>query len=200
MSSIEAHALYAAAWATFGIGHSLLASKFVKAHLHPLLGAFQRLAYNLFATAHLGLVWATGAWAFIGAPAYSFPYQAVLTGIHIAGWLVLLAGLMSYDLGRLAGSKQIRNHFQGVKEQEDEPLRISGPHRFVRHSLYAGALLILWARVVDELSLATAVWGSIYLFAGTLLEERKLLGLYGRAYAEYRAKVPAIVPWKGRAI
>jgi protein-S-isoprenylcysteine O-methyltransferase Ste14 len=200
VSSLEAHALYAAVWATFGIGHSLLAGQSVKARLRPFLGAFHRLAYNLFAGAHLGLVWATGAMAFAGAPAYSFQYQVALTGIQVVGWLVLLVGLMSYDLGRFAGSKQIRGYFQGVKEPEDEPLRISGPHRFVRHPLYAGVVLILWARVADELSLATAVWGSIYLFAGTLLEERKLLGLHGRAYAEYRGKVPAIVPWKGRAI
>ncbi len=66
MSLFESHALYAAVWATFGIGYSLLAGKSVKVRLRPFLGAFQRLAYNLFAIAHLGLVWATGAWAFAG--------------------------------------------------------------------------------------------------------------------------------------
>ena len=44
----------------------MLAGKSVKVRLRPFLGAFQRLAYNLFAIAHLGLVWATGAWAFAG--------------------------------------------------------------------------------------------------------------------------------------
>ena len=50
----------------------------------------------------------------------------------------------------------------------------------------------------QALGLATAVWGSAYLVIGTAFEERKLRRLYGQAYEDYRARVPAFVPWKGR--
>jgi len=59
-------------------------------------------------------------------------------------------------------------------------------HRFVRHPLYSAAFLILW--------------GSVYLVVGSHFEERFLERLYGDAYADYRRRVPAFVPWKGRAI
>jgi protein-S-isoprenylcysteine O-methyltransferase Ste14 len=88
-----------------------------------------------------------------------------------------------------------------AREDRDapEPLRLDGPHRFVRHPLYTALFLVLWGRAFDEAMIATAVWGSLYLIVGTRFEERKLLRLHGAAYARYRARVPAFLPWKGRA-
>ena len=80
-----------------------------------------------------------------------------------------------------------------------EPLATGGLNAFVRHPLYSGLFLVLWARVSNDLTLATALWGSLYLVIGSRFEERRLLRVYGEAYARYRAAVPAFVPWKGRA-
>jgi len=84
-------------------------------------------------------------------------------------------------------------------EAEDEPLRLDGLHRFVRHPLYAAGLLILWGRIGGPFELATAVWGTLYIVIGTAMEERRLARLYGADYTAYRQRVPAYVPWKGRA-
>ncbi|RMD64076.1 MAG: protein-S-isoprenylcysteine methyltransferase, partial [Alphaproteobacteria bacterium] len=43
------HALYAAAWASFGIVHSLLAREWIKGHLGRVLGPAYRLVYNALA-------------------------------------------------------------------------------------------------------------------------------------------------------
>lgn len=202
MSWLAAHSLYALAWLSFGAGHSLLASAAVKRRQRPVLGLFYRLAYNLFATLHIALVLALGRYLLSGgggwalAPAVEFALDA----LFVAGVAAFLAALPGYDLGRLAGTRQIRNHFAGISEPEDEPLRRDGLHRFVRHPLYAASFPILWGRVDDDLTLATALWGSTYLLIGAWLEERRLLALYGAAYAAYRARVPAFVPWKGRAV
>ena len=118
--------------------------------------------------------------------------------VFAAGWLILFAGLLEYDLGRFAGTRQIRNHFRGIEEPEDEPLRTGGLLARVRHPLYSAAFLILWGRVGGEFELATALWGSLYLLAGTACEERRLVRLYGSAYEAYRRRVPAFIPWKGR--
>jgi protein-S-isoprenylcysteine O-methyltransferase Ste14 len=75
-----------------------------------------------------------------------------------------------------------------------EPLVTEGVHARIRHPLYAGAHLLLWGLVGDPLSLATATWGSIYLVIGTWCEERRLQGLYGAAYEDYRRRVPSLVP------
>ena len=198
---MSVHLLYALAWLSFGLGHSLLAGEAMKRRRPQALRPFYRAAYNGFAVLHLALVWALGRHLF--APLARFDLEpwaaAALTAVHVLGWLVLLWGLRPYDLGRFAGTRQIRNHFRGIEEPEDEPLRTHGLLRFLRHPLYAGAFLILWGGAQNEMLLATAVWGSLYLLAGATCEERRLLRLYGDAYADYRRRVPAIVPWKGRA-
>jgi len=196
------HLAYALAWASFGLGHSLLARDRVKDRLRPWLGAWYRLAYNGFAVVHIAAVWLFGRWLLGDAPAYALPepVRLALYGVQGLGAVILLVGLTGYDLGRFGGLAQVRNHRRGVTAPEDEPLRVDGLHRYVRHPLYLGGLLLLWGNVRDPFSLATAVWGSLYLGIGTWFEERSLLRRYGRAYADYRARVPAVVPWRGRAI
>ena len=188
MSATTAHLIYALAWLSFGLGHSLLAREGAKVRLRPVFGAGYRLAYNLFATLHIAAVYAVGAWAFRGQSDFVVvePWGWVFTTVHVVGWIGLLIALRGYDLGRLAGTRQIRNARLGISEPEDEPLRRDGLHRFVRHPLYSAAFLILW--------------GSVYLVVGSHFEERFLERLYGDAYADYRRRVPAFVPWKGRAI
>lgn len=202
MTLWHAHVLYALAWLSFGAGHSLLAANAAKARLKPLFGAGYRLAYNLFAVLHLAVVIAVGRWAFAGVEPFAFPGWATapMIAAQVAGALVLAIALRAYDLGRFAGVTQIRNARAGKSEPEDEPLRTEGPHRFVRHPLYAGLLLILWGRIADPFDLATALWASVYIAVGIALEEQKLVALYGAAYAEYRRRVPALIPWKGRAL
>ena len=83
--------------------------------------------------------------------------------------------------------------------EPDEGLRIDGLHRYVRHPLYSGLFLMLWGHAQTEFALATAFWGSVYLVIGTLFEERRLIARYGQAYAAYRSRVPAFVPWRGKS-
>jgi methanethiol S-methyltransferase len=199
--AFDAHLVYSIAWLTFGAGHSVLACGPVKTWLRPLLGAFYRIAYNAFAIAHLALVWLVGAWMFGDGGAFALPpyLDSTRIGVSVAGWLVLVIGLRGYDLGRLAGTRQIRNHFNDIDEPDDEPLRLDGLHRYVRHPLYTAGFLILWGRVDGDFELATALWGSAYLLIGTWFEERRLVRLYADSYVDYRRRVPAFLPWKGRA-
>ena len=202
MSGGASHLGYAFAWAVFGLTHSLLARPFVKDRLRGLFGPYYRLAYNLFAAAQIVAVLAVG-WVLLGnGPAFDRPGGAdlVLGAVYLGGWVLMIAALSGYDLGRLSGLEQIRAHRKGIVKPEDEPLRRDGLHRFVRHPAYAAGFLILWGQVMDPLTLATAVWGSLYLLIGSRFEERWLLSHYGEPYAAYRRKVPAFVPWKGRVL
>ena len=144
MEAFDAQLIYAVAWLTFGAGHSLLACGRAKGWLQPLLGAFYRLGYNAVAVLHLALVWLIGAWVFGAGSAFSLPpyLGPMMIGVSVAGWLVMLIGLRGYDLGRLAGTRQIRNYLNGTDEPEDEPLRLDGLHRYVRHPLYTAGFLI----------------------------------------------------------
>ena len=201
MTILVAHLIYACAWLSFGLGHSLLASRAVKSRFDSLLGAYYRLVYNAVACIHLWIVWLIGAWAFPQTSDFDLPraVHIVMLAVSVAGWAMMLISLGSYDLGRLAGTRQIRSYRRGVKEPEDEPLRVGGLHRYVRHPLYLAGFLILWGRVTGHFELATAMWGSAYLIVGAWFEERRLMALYGQAYSDYRSRVAAFVPWRGRA-
>lgn len=188
---------YGLAWASFGLGHSLLAGPWAKRRLTPWLGPWYRLAYNLIALAHFMAVALVGQMTLARLPALPLPGTAktAMIAVHLLGWAVLLVAGRGYDAGRLLGLYQLRHR----GEPEDEALRTEGLHRYVRHPLYLGAYLILWGSATTPLGLATALFGSLYLAIGTWFEERKLIRLYGDAYRDYRAKVPAVIPWKGRA-
>lgn len=202
MNPLVAQLVYALAWAAFGASHSGLARDALKVRLRRVFGPWTRLVYNGIAVVVLGAVWAVGWYAFDGGHGLDLLGWArhVMVPAEIVGWVALAAALAGYDLGRLAGTRQVRAHRAGIVEPEDEDLRTDGLNRWVRHPAYAAGFLILWGHVTTDFELATAIWGSLYLVIGARFEERSLLARYGAAYAEYRRKVPAFLPWKGRAI
>ncbi|KAA5602191.1 isoprenylcysteine carboxylmethyltransferase family protein [Roseospira marina] len=186
-----AHGLYALAWASFGLGHSVLANASVKRRLHTL-GHSYRLAYNAVATVHIALVFAAGHLLLGEAPPFPLPVwaRAALFDITGLGVALMLWSARYYDMARLAGTRQLRE----PDAPEDEDLRLDGPHRYVRHPFYATGLLIVWGLAQDPLGLATALWASVYLVVGAAAEEHRLLRLHGRAYAEYRQRIPGFIP------
>lgn len=186
-----AHALYAALWASFGLGHSLFANSGVK-HRLGALGRWYRLAYNALASAHVAVVFGVGLWLLGPKPSFDLPTgaQAAMMALALAGGALLLWSSRFYDMGRLAGLRQIGE----PAAPEDESLRLDGPHRYVRHPFYASGLLIVWGLALSPFGLATALWASAYLIIGAGIEERRLLKRYGAAYARYRRRIPGFLP------
>ena len=205
MTVIEANILYALAWLSFGFGHSWLARAPVKARLELQVSAYYRLLYNLSAAAHFLGIWLLGKAVFGASPTFLLfeNVQMQLSGIAYFGLFIIIMAVQQYDRGRFAGTTQIYNHWKGIKEPEDEPFRATGFNAYVRHPIYTGAYLFLWGNAQNELGLATAIWGSTYLMIVAMYEERHLLRLYGedyREYREYRQMVPAVIPWRGKAV
>lgn len=200
MSYVE-YSIYALLWLSFGVVHSALASTPAKRILHPLFGRCYRLSYNLFSALHIGIILIAGrVWLGDNAASLNLASQldTIIVACRWAGVGIIVAALTQYDLGLFGGLTQLRRGSESSSDEES--LHITGLHRYVRHPLYLGAYLFLWGGAVDEFGLQTALWGSLYLFIGTWFEERKLISLYGHRYVEYREKVPAILPIRGRAI
>lgn len=200
--SIADHVVYGLLWLSFGAVHSLLAGDWAKRRLRPWLGGGYRLAYNGFAAIHVALIWLGGR-ALVGSGAVDLELpealQFMLTGVRWSGLLVMVVGLLQYDLGRFSGLTQLLAGARGNAASENEALHVTGVHRYLRHPLYAGAYLYLWGGVDNEFQLATALWASAYLAIGARLEENRLVALYGASYQEYRKRVPSLIPWRGRA-
>ena len=145
--TIVDHLIYGALWLSFGAGHSLLAG----ATLRRVFGGGDRLAYNVIALAHFGVVVAVGRlWLAPGSvpfdrPGWLLAVQWTLAAIGLAGFAVAVRG---YDLGLLAGTAQLRAARRGeTLDDSDETLHLDGLHAYVRHPLYTAILFALWGLV-----------------------------------------------------
>ena len=78
---------------------------------------------------------------------------------------------------------------------ETGDLVVGGPYRFVRHPMYAATLVVLWAEPHWSANrFAFVLAASLYLWVGSLHEERRLVRFYGQAYRDYMARTPRLVP------
>ena len=188
---------YLALWAGFGATHSLLAGARGREGLARWAGAGDRLVYNLIALVELGVVL---GYARAVLPAIPFAEPPALRvarwGAMAAGALVLARGGRGYDLARFAGLAQLRSGPEAAAAAEK--LVVGGWNAWVRHPLYLGLLLFVWGMVGDARAAVTAGCVTAYVLIGIHFEERKLLRLHGADYAAYRARVPMLLPWRGR--
>ena len=195
------HVAYALAWASFAIAHSWLATRPNRPGPLGFAGRWERLLYNGVSLVHVGLVVGVGLWLLGDQPGFDRPAGLIvaMTALQIGGLLVFLAALRSYDGARFVGVDAVSRTAAGSASAEPEPLQTGGVNAYVRHPLYLAGLLLLWGSAGSPLMLGTAVWATAYLLIGTVVEERKLSRLYGEDYDRYRARVPMLMPWKGKA-
>jgi protein-S-isoprenylcysteine O-methyltransferase Ste14 len=82
---------------------------------------------------------------------------------------------------------------------EDHELVRSGPYALVRHPIYAGLLALLVATLLVATRWQWWLASVVVFLAGTEIrvrtEERLLASRFGDAFAAYRAKVPAYLPF-----
>lgn len=80
---------------------------------------------------------------------------------------------------------------------KSEKLTTSGPYAFVRHPLYLGTALaaigfVIFLKIYYVGAALLLVMAVVY--AGTIRKEEEMLGARFREYADYRKKVPAMIP------
>ena len=92
---------------------------------------------------------------------------------------------------------------KGCLHQEKE-VTTSGPYRLVRHPFYlANALMDTSIAIMSgwwPLLLALPFWWLAVYVPVMRREERIMSGIYGEAYAAYRAGVPMLLPWRWRTL
>lgn len=189
------------AWTLYFGLHSLLAADGVKRRLSaklPRLASCYRLGYNLVALITLlPIIWIHTAypahmlWQWQGAA------SVVAQGFTLAALLGFAWSLKYYDMAAFSG---IRAGLRRDAEKTQDSFTLSPLHRHVRHPWYLFALIILWSRDQNSLTLISSVMISVYLFLGSRLEERKLLRAFGRRYGDYMARVPGIIPLPWRRL
>jgi protein-S-isoprenylcysteine O-methyltransferase Ste14 len=118
----------------------------------------------------------------------------LLNALYVAGWVTVLIATFLINHFDLFGLRQVWLRLLG-QPYTGLIFRTPGPYRFVRHPLYVGWLMVFWsAPVMTAAHLVFAVATSAYILIAIRYEERDLVELHPE-YAEYRRRVPMLVPY-----
>lgn len=183
-------------WLAYFILHSVLAALAPKHYVErrwPDFMPLYRLSYNLLATVLLiPPLWLTFShdgeviWQWQGFMAW------LANGLALAAVVAFWWSLRFYDTQEFLGFRQWRSRETHVEDQEH--LKISPLHRYVRHPWYTIALALLWTRDMDQAWLLSTVAMTAYFVIGSRMEERKLIAYHGEVYERYRERVPGLIP------
>ncbi|HCQ29095.1 MAG TPA: hypothetical protein DIU39_02340 [Flavobacteriales bacterium] len=114
--------------------------------------------------------------------------------VRIIGFVLILISL--YLFPKAWRGYHLKS-FIGLEPENQQKLVVSGMHHCVRHPLYSVSLLMLIG-VMLAYPVDTVVFSSlytiVYLYIGTLLEEKKLVDQFGEEYIAYKSKVPMLIP------
>jgi protein-S-isoprenylcysteine O-methyltransferase Ste14 len=115
------------------------------------------------------------------------------------GWLIVLTSTFLINHFELFGLHQVWNH-AGGREGPTPVFRTPLYYRRVRHPLYSGFILALWATPVMTVGHALLAAGmTLYILIAIRHEERDLIRLFGADYESYRQRVGMLIPGLGRA-
>jgi len=179
----------------FAFQHSLMARPWFKAawtRIVPLV--VERSTYVLLASAALLLLFLK--WQPMGGLIWkveSGPAQITLECLCAFGWLTVLGSTLVINHFDLFGLRQVWLHLLH-RPYASIAFRTPGPYRYVRHPLYVGFLFAFWSTpVMTAAHLVFAIATTAYILIAVQLEERDLVH-YHEEYAEYRRRVPMLLP------
>ena len=122
----------------------------------------------------------------------------LLWAVFWLGWVLLLVSTFLINHFELFGLHQV---FARLTGHEMPSPRLTKPllYSYVRHPLYLGLLLSLWAvPVMTAGHLLFSIGATSYIFVGIWFEERDLIAQFGDGYRRYRAEVGMLVPRRRR--
>ena len=183
----------------FALQHSIMARPFFKRAWTKIVPeAAERSTYVLFSSLALILLFAL--WEPMGGVIWNIQDSTARAILHVCygfGWCLVLASTFSIDHFDLFGLRQTWRYARGVKY---EPPVFKQPvlYRIVRHPLYVGWTFVFWATPTMTVAhLFFAVVTTLYILIAIQLEERDLQVAHPE-YADYKKRVPMMVPAVGR--
>ncbi len=181
--------------AVFGLQHSVMARPAFKRWLTRWIPEpIERSTYVLATNIALGvLFW---QWQPVGGLVWHVENEwarVALWLLFATGWLTVLLMTCLINHFDLFGLRQVWLNFRG-RPYTPLPFVTPGPYRLVRHPLYVGWLMAFWATptmTVTHLLFSAAL--TVYILMAIRLEERDLIACH-QDYADYRRRVPMLVP------
>lgn len=179
----------------FALQHSLMARPAFKRLLTKIVPEqIERSTYVLSATVLLGMI--IYHWQPLGGVVWQLTDPtaiALVYGLFAIGWLILYLATFQINHFDLFGLRQVWLYFRS-KPYTQLPFKTPWLYRYVRHPLYAGLMIGLWAAPTMTVAhLVFAVLCTGYILVGASLEERDLVKLLPE-YKLYKKQVPMFVP------
>jgi methanethiol S-methyltransferase len=184
----------------FAIQHSVMARQGFKRWWTRMVPSSVERSTYLLATS-LVLLLLYWQWQPIPAPVWTVqdPIAAgVIDAVFWLGWVVLVASTFMLNHFEMFGLSQVFGRLFG-KQPSDAAFRTPLLYRWVRHPIYLGVLLAVWATpamTVGHLLLALVITG--YILIGIQLEEDDLIQQFGEQYRRYRRHAAMLIPTPGR--
>jgi len=183
----------------FAVQHSLMARPFFKRWLIRFIPQAAERSTFVVASS-FALIALFVFWQPMGGVIWSIdnPQAQILLHVLFAfGWLLVLVSTFLINHFDLFGLRQV---WLNLHRKPYTQLRFGTPvlYRLVRHPLYLGFILGFWATPVMTVAhLVFALATTAYILIAIQLEERDLMAAHPE-YAEYRRRVPMIIPFIGR--
>lgn len=179
----------------FAIQHSVMARPgFKKWWTRVVPKPIERSTYVLFSS--IALIALFVFWEPMGGVVWNITDpagQAVMWGIFAAGWLLVLVSTFLINHFDLFGLRQVWLFLIG-KHYTALPFKTPAIYKLVRHPLYVGWFLALWATPTMTVThLVFAIATAAYILIAIQLEERDLMDAHPE-YRAYREQVPMLIP------
>jgi methanethiol S-methyltransferase len=182
----------AALFGAFALHHSVLAREPIKARVARLVSPrLERTTYVWVAS--LLFIAVCLAWQPIAGLVYDLepPWAWGIGAIQLTGGVLTLDAARRIDLRVLSGLRMEPPVTEpALGDDRDSPIVAAGGYRVVRHPIYLGWVLLVWA--TPEMTTGRLVFAAIstaYLVAAVPFEERSLRRRFGAAYTAYTRQV-----------
>lgn len=182
----------------FGLQHSIMARKWFKDFFTSYFPKpIERSTFVLISGLLLFLL--VHQWQPLGGVIWSVEANSILYyGIYVlffAGWAILFISSFLINHFDLFGLRQTFLELQN-KPYTQLQFKVISFYKHVRHPLYFGMLLGMWATPVMSVThLLLAIAITRYVIIGTLFEEKDLVRDFGETYKAYQAKKPMLIPF-----
>ena len=202
-TAVDAIVFDVALFSVFALHHSIFARDSVRATIRRLVPAHLERAVYVW-VASLMLIGVCAAWRPVSGVVWAVhqPWSWLLTGVQLAGVWLSLRSAVVIDVWELAGVRQVSAHSQlqtSTPQTQSRELEVGGwkfetdgPYGWVRHPIYLGWILIVFAvGTMTMTRLVFAVVSSVYILAAIPFEERTLRRNSAGAYDDYMRQVPS---------